>query len=356
MSQSMSEPVLLSVIIPTYNGGKHLDSCLTAIHQSQPVSHEVIVVNNGSQDDSRQIAQRHGVIVVDCPGPSGPGAARNYGAKFAHGKILLFIDADVVVSPDVLARALDTFKEDPDLAAVFGSYDARPAAQNFISQYKNLLNHFVHQHSQAEASTFWGACGAIRSDVFHKLGGFDTQFKMPAIEDIELGYRLREDGYRILLDKCMQGQHLKQWSFASLLYTDIFCRAIPWTKLALKSRIQVNDLNLHRSQRASAGLVGLGAIGSPVTIIEPFAYLVVLSCLLIVLWLNKNLFAFFVRERGIGFAMSAFPVHLLYFLYSGTVFCSYWVKHNVLRQSASFLQWLEKGKVFLLGTKESTDP
>lgn len=352
----MSEPVLLSVIIPTYNGGQHLDACLTALRQSQQVPHEIIVVDNGSQDDSRQIAQRHDVVVVDCPGPSGPGAARNYGATFAQGKILLFVDADVMVSPDVLVRVLETFQKDPELAAVFGSYDARPAAPNFISQYKNLLNHFVHQHAKREASTFWGACGAIRSMVFHKVGGFGTHFTKPAIEDIELGYRLREAGYRILLDKHIQGQHLKQWSLALLLYTDIYCRAIPWTKLVLESRRQVNDLNLHRSQRASAGLVGVAAMGSPLTIIEPLAFLPVFFCLMVVLLLNRQLFAFFYHERGLRFALSSFSIHLLYFFYSGTIFCSYWVRHNVIRQSVSVLQWIEKGKVFFLGPKESTDP
>jgi len=314
------------------------------------------VVDNGSTDDSRQIAQQHGVVVVDCPGPSGPGAARNYGAKFAQGKILLFVDADVLIAPDVLARVVATFEDHPELAAVFGSYDSRPAAQNFISQYKNLLNHFVHQHAQREASTFWGACGAIRSAVFHNIGGFGTQFTKPAIEDIEMGYRLREAGHRILLDKHMQGQHLKQWSFSSLICTDIFCRAIPWTKLVLESQTHVNDMNLHRSQRTSAGLVGMAAIGSPFALMEPLIFIAVLSCLFVVFLLNRNLFAFFHRKGGLQFVLFSFSIHLLYFFYSGTVFCLYWVRHKVVRQSTSFLQWLEKGKIAFLGTRESTDP
>ncbi|MFB3114586.1 MAG: glycosyltransferase family 2 protein [Nitrospirales bacterium] len=352
----MGDPVLLSVIIPTYNGGRHLDSCLSAIRRCLYVPHEIIVVDNGSVDDSRQIAGQYGVVIVDCPGPSGPGAARNAGANFAQGNILLFVDTDVMIHPDVLLRVLAIFKTQPDLAAVFGSYDTHPAAQNFISQYKNLLNHFVHQHAQNEASTFWGACGAIRSDVFHKIGGFDTQCNKPAIEDIEMGYRLRRAGYRIVLDKHMQGQHLKRWSFSSLIHTDIFCRAIPWTKLVLESRTQVNDLNLHRSQRASAGLVGVATIGSPLTMIEPLVSLAVLSCLMGVFLLNRELFRFFFRERGMRFAMASFPIHLLYFLYSGTVFSSYWASHTLVRRSVSFLQWLEKGKVFFFGPRESTDP
>lgn len=341
----MSDPFLISVIIPTYNGGQHLDSCLSAIRQCQFVPHEILVVDNGSIDDSRLIAHRHDVVLVDSVGPSGPGVARNEGARVAQGNILLFVDADVMIYPDVLSRVFEIFEEQPDLAAVFGSYDARPAAQNFISQYKNLLNHFVHQHGQREASTFWGACGAIRSDVFHKIGGFDTQFNKPAIEDIEMGYRLRRAGYRIVLDKQMQGQHLKQWSFFSLIHTDIFSRAIPWTKLVLESRSQVNDLNLHRSQKASVGLVGVATIGSLLIMVEPLVSLVVLSCLMGVFLLNRKLFGFFFRERGMWFALATFPIHLLYFLYSGTVFSSYWASHIIVRQSVIFLQWLGKSPV-----------
>ena len=57
-----------------------------------------------------------------------------------------------------------------------------------VSQYRNLLHHFVHQHGHAEASTFWAGCGAIRRAAFDAVGGFDAaRFPRPSIEDIELG-------------------------------------------------------------------------------------------------------------------------------------------------------------------------
>lgn len=352
----MSDQVLISIIIPTYNGGMHLEACLSAFRKCLYVPHEIIVVDNGSVDDSRDIANQHGVTLVDCPGPSGPGAARNEGAKFACGNILLFVDTDVVVHSDVLLRVVNLFQSQRDVAAVFGSYDSRPTAQNFISQYKNLLNHFVHQEANCEASTFWGACGAIRSDVFHKIGGFGTQFNRPAIEDIEMGYRLRQAGYRIELDKHMQGTHLKQWSFPLLIHTDIFCRAVPWAKLVLNSRRQVNDLNLHTSQRASAGLVGLSTIGAPLSMMEPLVALAMVSSLMGVLFLNRKLFGFFLRERGMRFALMSFPLHLLYFLYSGAIFSSIWVGYTLHRKSVPFFEWVEKRRVLVFGPRESTDP
>ena len=82
-----------------------------------------------------------------------------------------------------------------------------PRLQGVVSQYRNLLHHFVHQHGNSEASTFWAGCGAIRRSVFEEMGGFDEQrFPTPSIEDIELGYRLRQAGHRILLDKACRGR------------------------------------------------------------------------------------------------------------------------------------------------------
>jgi GT2 family glycosyltransferase len=84
---------------------------------------------------------------------------------------------------------------------VFDSYDDETGEKNFISQYKNLFHHFVHQQSNTEAVTFWAGCGAIRQEIFDKVGGFDTaRYARPSIEDIELGYWMRRMGYRLMLD------------------------------------------------------------------------------------------------------------------------------------------------------------
>jgi hypothetical protein len=61
---------------------------------------------------------------------------------------------------------MEAFQNDHDLAAVIGSYDDEPFEPNFLSQYKNLLHHYVHQTANRDASTFWGACGAIRRESF----------------------------------------------------------------------------------------------------------------------------------------------------------------------------------------------
>ena len=191
--------------MPVYNDQEGLGQCLTALTTSCPPGAEIIVVDDASTDGSAAVAARPGVRCSGFPTNAGPAAARNYGAQHARGDALLFVDSDVVVAPGTLEQVATLLAGHPDVAAVFGSYDASPAAAGTVSRYKNLLHHFVHQDGAAEASTFWAGCGAIRRSAFAAVGGFDqARFRRPSIEDIELGQRLRRAGHRILLDKTLQ--------------------------------------------------------------------------------------------------------------------------------------------------------
>jgi glycosyltransferase involved in cell wall biosynthesis len=247
--------VLISVIIPVKNSERELERCLAALEQSRYTRYECIVVDDGSTDGSAAVAARYGCRVVRRKHSGGPAAARNDGAREAKGDILFFIDADVCVHPDSLSRVAEDFAEDPALDAVIGSYDENPDSPDFLSQYRNLMHCFVHQSGKETASTFWGGCGAIRREVFERYSGFNEEYGRPAIEDIELGYRLTAAGRKIQLDKNLQVKHLKAWSFWRLVKTDIFDRGIPWTELILRDANMPNDLNVQISQRISVALV-----------------------------------------------------------------------------------------------------
>lgn len=251
----LPEQLRVSVIIPVHNGGDSFRRCLSSLAKTTPPPSEIIVVADGDTDGSWLLAKEFNAKVLRINARGGPAQARNLGAKAAQGDILFFVDADVVVYPDTISQVASTFSREPDLAALIGSYDDAPGATNFLSQYRNLLHHYVHQTGCEEASTFWGACGAIRRQVFLSLGGFDESYRQPSIEDIELGYRLKQAGYRIRLCKDLQVKHLKRWEMGSLLKADFFYRALPWTELILRDRQLINDLNLQVSSRVSVMLV-----------------------------------------------------------------------------------------------------
>lgn len=331
----------ISVIIPVHNGSGYIEECLEALRKSHYESFETIVVDDASTDDSREICRASGVKVVALERKSGPGGARNEGAKHAAGEILLFIDADVVVTESTLEQFADIFNGKPDIAAVFGSYDDSPSAQDFVSQYRNLLHHFVHQSANTDANTFWAGCGAVRSGVFEELGGFDAdRFPLPSIEDIELGYRMREKGYAIMLAKEIQVKHLKHWKLRSVLRTDILNRAVPWSKLIIETENMPRDMNLRMTDRVSAALTGLLFISALILVLDLIGvfrvvtaariavFALILAAALLIL--NRDVYGFFIRKRGLGFTLLAIPMHLFYYLYSGASFAFCWIKKKIL--------------------------
>jgi Glycosyl transferase family 21 len=264
----------------------------------------------------------------------GPAAARNSGiAARAAADIIMFVDADVAVAPDAIAR-LEAAFDDPAVAAVFGSYDADPAADGTASRYRNLLHHFVHQNAAPEASTFWAGCGAIRRSALARVGGFDEATCWHFIEDIELGRRLRRAGWRIRVDKGLQAKHLKRWTLASMVRTDFFYRARPWSRLLLQEAEMPDDLNLTRTQRLSVAASGLGCIGLALAPLYSVVGLLAATALIAVVPLNARLFDFLRRTGGVRFALACFPLHVLHHLCAGAGFVWAWAEHHLVRTSS----------------------
>lgn len=310
----------ISLIVPVYDGGRKWSRVLDALGALDPPPGEIIVVDDGSTDGSAGAAEARGWTVLRTPIPqSGPAVARNLGAARARGEVLFFIDADVLVYPDAVAR-VTTALQDSNVSAIFGAYDDSPGDPSFVSQYKNLLHHYVHLTSAAEASTFWAGCGAIRRDAFRQLGGFATSYKRPSIEDIELGTRLRRAGGHIRLVRDLQVKHLKRWSLRSLLVTDLRDRALPWAALIVRQGKLPADLNLRVSHRISAGLCWLLLGAAAATFYSPLAWGAVAAIVAALLALNLDLYRFLLSKRGVWFTLRAIPLHWLYYFYSSAAF------------------------------------
>ena len=384
LSDSPDHPPDVSVVIPVRNDPHNLMACLSALRASKRTRHEVVVVDDASTDNTADVARDYGVRVIRMPCNVGPAVARNYGCKEARGDIVVFLDADVCATPDTLDQFVHTFESDPHVAAVFGSYDTQPTRTNLVSQYKNLLHHYVHQCGQRDASTFWSGCGGVRRAAFLELEGFHAGYGRPCIEDIEFGSRLRETGERILLNKEIQVTHRKHWSLSGMIKSDVFDRAVPWTRLILRNQHLPNDLNLRTSQRLSAVLCCLlvlsllvaccvypwtcllpisiyGLIWSAdrvslttpnrartLYVVSGIAFVALMTVWGMVLWptfgawlglpmlivsavvaVNHDLFTFFLRERGPWFALMMVPLHVLYFLYSSATFVIIVVAHKL---------------------------
>ena len=304
-------PPALSVVVPVRDGAAYLADALPVLRAAIGEDTELIVCDDGSRDGSGQVAVGFGALVLRHDRSAGPAAARNHGARAARGDVLVFLDADVRVHPDTIAR-LRRALDDPAIAAAFGSYDGSPPARSWPSLYKNLAHHFVHQRSSREAATFWAGCGAVRRDVFLAAGGFDPRYARPSIEDVELGYRLRAAGHRIRLVPDAQVTHLKRWTLAGWLAADLRDRAVPWARLVRSGRRLPRDLNFTAADRAATALVGLGlALGAAsawrTSLLAP-----AIACLGASLMLDRAFLGFAARAESPAFAAAAAGMHVLH--------------------------------------------
>ena len=194
----MTAPAV-SVVIPVYNDRVVLAECLAGLAAQQGApAFEVLVVDDGSDDDPAS-------AVAGCPGArclrqprSGPAAARNRGAEEAHGALLAFIDADCVPGPRWLVELCRPF-DDPGVTGVQGVYTTRQTslvarfAQYEIEQRYEIMR---RARSLAMVGTY---SAAFRRDVFRQFGGFDTSFPIASGEDADFSFRLEEAGHRLVL-------------------------------------------------------------------------------------------------------------------------------------------------------------
>ena len=327
-----SDEVTVSVVVPVYNGGKRLEYCLQSVHCAEPPPDEIVVVSDGCADGAWKKAKGFGARVIRREKTGGPAKARNAGATAAKGDILFFIDADVIVPTGAVGMVKRYFLQNPLVDALIGSYDDQPSSKNFLSQYRNLFNHYIHQNSKREAATFWGACGAVRSNLFRNLGGFDENFPFPSIEDIELGGRMKKAGKTIRLLKELQVTHMKEWRFWPMVKTDIFRRAFPWSRLMLADNKIGHDLNLKNSHKISAAIVLVSFFWIGMSLLLPVPMLPFLVALVLLLLLNAGLYRFFWRSRGFIFMLRSIPLHWLYYGYSGISFLYCWVESVFLKR------------------------
>lgn len=323
MVQADGNASRVSVIMPVYNGSdfipRSLPPLIDMVKRGEVL--EVIVIDDGSTDGSEKMAEKMGARVLSSGGRLGPGGARNQAAEVARGDILWFVDADVVVHSDAARRLVMGFDME-QVVAVFGSYDSNPPARNFFSRYKNLVHHYYHHKASEEAQTFWSGCGAVRRTAFLSTGGFNVErYKYPSIEDIELGHRLIKAGGRVRLLRDVQCTHLKVWRFVNLIHTEIFRRAIPWSRLIMGAGDGIpNDLNVGMAEQARALVAAVLLLSILAYFVGILSFPMLLVPVLLMLFANHEIGLFFNRRGGLIFATGALLFHQVYYLYSASAF------------------------------------
>lgn len=352
----------LSVIMPTIFWSGTFERCarrVLSLLDETTVNAEVVFVFDGSPPPTPAWLARPDVRIVKTGTRSGPAVARNLAAESARGEILFFVDADVELAADTIDRVHAAFAADPDLVGLFGAYDDEPAAVGLASTFRNLLHHHTHVSNPGTAGTFWSGCGAMRTTAFLDVGGFDEKYAYPSVEDIELGMRVAANGGKILLAPEVRCKHLKQWTLASMVVTDIVHRATPWTRLIMNSRELPATLNLDWRGRLSGICSVLLAACLAVAVFMPVALWAALACGLVVVTLNSGFYGLCARKRGVGFAVASFALHWTYFVYSSLTFGAVTLHELWLRSrqsAASGTNVLQPTAAIMLAAKASELP
>lgn len=192
----------VSIVIPVKDRADELQRCLASLllldYPKERL--QVIVVDDGSCDDSAVVARRSGALVVPSGGTGrGPAAARNVGARSATGEILAFIDSDCSASTSWLAELLPAFN-DPKMAAVGGQVDGM-CTESAVDRYEAVMSSLSlgsrERTGNSGDDTFYlPSCNLlVRRTVFLGVGGFEDT--MHVGEDVDLTWRLRDRGWTI---------------------------------------------------------------------------------------------------------------------------------------------------------------
>ena len=191
-----STSISVSIIIPAYNAERSIATLVHAIEQQTMPVHEIIVVDDGSTDKTRECAVLPNVRYA-WQSNSGPAVARNHGAELARGEILLFFDSDLAPHADCIKNMVTPFT-DPLIAATQGV--TKTSQTGLIARYCQADIEYKQQQCcrQKYVDSIAAGVFAIRRDVFKAYGGFCVEFQMAAAEDTDLSYRLAADGKRIL--------------------------------------------------------------------------------------------------------------------------------------------------------------
>jgi len=211
------ENIPYSVIIPAFNAGKTLPDTLLALKQQtvSPDEYEVIVVDDGSTDETVALAHRFGANCISQPN-RGPASARNHGVRAARGGIILFTDADCVPDNDWIRQMTLPFRNERTVGVkgAYRTHQTKLAARFAQAEFEDRYDLLKKVAAIDMVDTY---SAAFRREVFIKIGLFDESFPVANNEDTELSYRLCAAGYLMEFNPEALVYHRHPDSFAKYL-------------------------------------------------------------------------------------------------------------------------------------------
>lgn len=288
-----------SVIVPTYNSEKTIRKCMSSIFGSTFRDFEVIVVDDCSTDSTKNIVSKFRCRFFSLKNNSGPAFARNFGAKKARGKILFFVDSDIILKNDALEMTDEFYRKNKEAVCVIGMYAKEPANKRWIHYYQAFWKYYTWTPSPKYFSFFIASCGTIKRKTFLELNGFNTKYKGADVEDYEFGYRVNK-AHKIFLNPGMQGYH--HFPYLKSVVKNYFKRSVQWFQLFIKRKkfdtgvaSASNGLSFILSSVSSLLLILLAATLNPA-----FFYLFI-AFFIVFLSFHRRFYSMALSEKGFPF-------------------------------------------------------
>lgn len=202
-----------SIVIPAYNAENTISN-LIEVCLNQSVKSEIIIVDDGSTDDTAKVIKKYPVKYIYQEN-TGPAAARNAGSKAASGEIVCFTDSDCIPENNWVEKIVNKYTSD-QIGGVGGSYDI---ANKDALLAKCIHEEIVQRHMRTSSETdYLGSFNlSYRKKVLEETGGFDESFRHASGEDNELSYRVKKAGYKLIFDKDIEVSHYHQTNLLKYL-------------------------------------------------------------------------------------------------------------------------------------------
>lgn len=232
---------MISIVIPTYNSAGTLDRALASIYRNDFKDFEVIVVDDGSNDNTREVVKRYNADYLRLKSNKGAAFARNRGSKIAKGDVLLFLDADAEIEPYLLNIVKEHFINS-DYDVISGAFAKEPKINNIPLYFISTLSNYNFSRTNFAFATH---IAAIRRAAFDKLGGFNEKYKGATAEDFDFFYRLIASGYKCKTDIKMTAYHNHDFTFRSL-FKRMFVFGLLKTPIILRYNSNAHVVNQKR--------------------------------------------------------------------------------------------------------------
>lgn len=326
--------IFLSIVVPSFNAQKTILPLLVSIVHSKGIGEvkiECIIADDCSKDDTVLRAQQFITTnrqknirfkIIRLKTNSGPARARNIGVKYAKGRIVLFLDSDVVLYKKTLSELVRCFQNDPDLFAITGVWDKHQKSNKFFPKFKALRDwsYWINERDPRNYYYLFSTrIAAIDRKLFLRLGGFNETYKAALVEDIELTYRIAKR-YAVVFNPMLKVSHefedfvpvAKKYFWRAYFWSRMYRERKKFDPVATTSKEAITTI----SAAFLVMFLVLTCLGFLVKSADLTKIFLVVTTVFfgVHLWGVRKFLWFCVKEEGIVFALKAFAIGIVLYM------------------------------------------